>query len=178
MPIDSTPSGSELAAEWGINKVGSKGSSYVGLPNCPTSKVGMKGSDFIGKSNVTISAPNGYVDAYSTTTASITLTLQSNGNTYTTKSGSGGDTVNGDDWYTPNTTNIGNSYRVRFTKTAGTSFGTSVSGTIYQLNTNRAVSLSSSSGLKTSTIQVDILNNSNVVIATGTVTLGVEGGAI
>lgn len=51
MAIDSTPSGSELSAEWGITKAGSKGSSYVGLPNCPTALAGMKASDFIGKAN-------------------------------------------------------------------------------------------------------------------------------
>jgi hypothetical protein len=78
-------------------------------------------------------------------------------------------------WYSPTTTGIGASYDIKFTLLAGTAWNAGlVSGTAYNLSTDRQLALSSSSGDKSLSASVEILlAGTGTVAFTATLSLGI-----
>lgn len=136
----------------------------------------LSSDDLLGLTDVNVSAPNGNVSS-AATTASASFSLLSDGNTTASRSGSGTNTVNGDDWYTPITSGVGSGYSVRVTKTAGATNPSGTLGSWLVLSSTRTWTLTSTFGVKSCTLLVEIRQGTGAVIASGTVTLTAEGGS-
>lgn len=135
-------------------------------------------SDLRGKSATSVAAPNGTIAATNFGTAVAGFSLLSNGNTTTTQQGSGTDTVNNDDWYTPITTSIGSGYSVRVTLLSGINPSGPALGSWHVLSSTRYWSMSSGAGYRACSVRVEIRKGTGAVLATGTVNIQAEGGNV
>lgn len=78
-------------------------------------------------------------------------------------------------WYSPTTTGIGSSYDIKFTLVSGTAWDAGlVSGTAYNLGSDRQIALSSTSTDKSLSASVEILlAGTSTVAYTATLNLGI-----
>lgn len=163
MAISSTPTGSEIAAEYGIALAGSKGSDYLGRNGLPTAKP-IKGSDFIGKSNLSYGLANASVIdvKLGSGAAQAGIYIYRNGGVNIYEANSGGYQGKAA-WITPNSTSVGDNYQIRFTLSSGNSSLLSGSGlnTWHRLNATRYMVLSyaGTSGFFSSNILAELRPN-------------------
>lgn len=78
-------------------------------------------------------------------------------------------------WYYPVTGSPGNGYYIKFHLTSGNAWtGGLVDGTVYQLNSNRTVSWTTTSGTKTALVTVNIYSDAGGANIVGTGTLSID----
>ena len=189
---------SQIQTEFGGSNPASLNEYYAGGANVPAGTVGYPGgvstaipssgqisiSNFFGASKITIVNPltfNGstFLDEQTATTASSRLEIQTNGRWqiwYSDGLASEGD------WATPTTTNIGNSYWVRFTITGSNGYGNydnSASTGWLQITTTRTITVNayyppnSARGV-IYTVEISSSSGGSPVLSTSSLTLAAD----
>ncbi|WP_299940447.1 hypothetical protein [uncultured Microbulbifer sp.] len=156
MAISTTPTGSEVCAEYNIPKAGAKGSDFLGKNGLPSS-LPLKGSDFIGKSNILYGLTDSFAtDATHRKGATAGVYFYQNGRIARYGAHVIPKYTDIGAWVIPSSSSVGNNYQIRFTLLTGSGVSGSGTNTWLRLSQSRSITLSVGLGYRRATVRAEL----------------------